>query len=148
MYERIRLTGTALAGLAFLWAAGPAWAQVYNPGAAYSRPVVSPYINLLRGTANGVNPAINYYGIVRPEIDFRRSLIGLQGQVTAEQQEIAAQEQYGVQPFTGHAAFFRNYSHYFPGGAGQNIAIGPRAGSTAPQRPATTSGAATSARGR
>jgi hypothetical protein len=145
MYERIGLTGTALAGLAFLWAAGPAWAQVYNPG-AYPRPVVSPYINLLRGN---VNPAINYYGIVRPEIDFRRSLIGLQGQLTAEQQAVAAQEQYGVQPFTGHATFFRNYSHYFAAPAGQNIAIGPRAGSTAPQRPATpTTQTAAPARGR
>lgn len=34
-----------------------------------SRPVISPYLNLFRGQANS-SPALNYYGIVRPQQQF------------------------------------------------------------------------------
>lgn len=42
-----------------------ATAQV--PGTDQRRPAFSPYLNLLRGG----NPVLNYYGIVRPEQEFR-----------------------------------------------------------------------------
>jgi hypothetical protein len=132
MQKRFLLTGAAVLGLLILTMASPVRAQVYNPGALYQRPVVSPYINLLRG---GGTPAINYYGIVRPEFEVYRSIRGLQQEAAAEQQAITSQEAYGVQPVTGHVTYFRNYSHYFAGG--QNVPIGPRQVS-ATQRPATT----------
>lgn len=37
------------------------------PGTDIRRPAFSPYLNLLRGG----NPVLNYYGIVRPEQEFR-----------------------------------------------------------------------------
>lgn len=38
--------------------------QVPGPG---SRPVVSPYVNLLRSS----DPTLNYYGLVQPQVEFR-----------------------------------------------------------------------------
>src|SRR5437588_5488695 len=73
-----------------------------------SPPVVSPYLSLVQ---RGQSPAINYYNIVRPDIEFRNSIQGLQQQVNTQ----AAQEQAtaGGLPFTGHGTVFMNYSHYF-----------------------------------
>src|SRR5262245_24899907 len=78
-------------------------------------PTFSPYLNLLRG---GTSPAINYYGIVRPEITFGNSLyqLGLQqnvlqGQALGNQgTELAAFTQL---PATGHATGFMTQSRYF-----------------------------------
>src|SRR5437660_8996673 len=73
-----------------------------NPG---RKPVVSPYINLLR---SGTDPGINYYGIVRPEIAFRNSINMVQDQqqqlVEANQQQTLAT--YMTLPTTGHASGF------------------------------------------
>ena len=53
--------------------------------APVTQPAVSPYINLLRRD----NPAyLNYYGLVRPEVEFRNSINLLQQQVTTNQQSI------------------------------------------------------------
>src|SRR6266849_4481527 len=41
-------------------------------------PGASPYLNLLR---SGSSQAVNYYGLVRPQTDFRNSIQGLQQQV-------------------------------------------------------------------
>src|SRR5438046_1979001 len=49
-------------------------------------PPYSPYLNLLRP---GANPAINYYGLVRPQQDFARSMQSIQGQLLNTQQAIA-----------------------------------------------------------
>jgi hypothetical protein len=74
------------------------------------RPPVSPYINLLR---RGGNPAINYYGLVRPQIEFSREIRRLdQDLATRGQQGRQFDEESGL-PTTGHAASFMNYSHYF-----------------------------------
>jgi len=40
--------------------------QVPGP---FGRPTVSPYINLLRGNS----PVLDYYGIVRPEVDYQQA---------------------------------------------------------------------------
>ena len=54
-----------------LQAQGPGPYTRPQTGNPYAQPVFSPYLNLLR---RGTNPAVNYYGLVRPEIDFRNSL--------------------------------------------------------------------------
>ena len=89
------------------------------PGNAYypsRQPAVSPYINLLR---SGNNPAINYYGIVRPEIALRNNLLQLQGQqaaTTTQQQDLAAAL---TLPPTGHVSGFQTQSRYFMTKGGQ-----------------------------
>src|SRR5205823_8814611 len=82
---------------------GPAKTQ---PGSF--RPPLSPYLNLLRGG----NPAINYYGLVRPEQQFTRSIEQLQMQGTAGP-VVAPLEGLQTLPYTGHPVRFVNYSHYY-----------------------------------
>jgi len=76
-----------------------------------TQPTFSPYLNLLRRDNSA---ALNYYGLVRPEIEFRNSLLGLQQQVTmnrmALNQEIDPAT--GL-PATGHTAYFLNLGGYF-----------------------------------
>lgn len=82
-----------------------------GPAAAVPRPAFSPYLNLLRA---GNAPALNYYGLVRPEVQFRQSILNLQGAVSANQQAIGTvqTEVEGV-PATGHPIQFLNYGGYF-----------------------------------
>lgn len=64
------------AAAAALTLSGPA-ARGQGP-AAVNRPPVSPYLNLLRGG----NPTfLNYYGLVRPQVDAQQAFQALQGQV-------------------------------------------------------------------
>lgn len=92
-------------GLA-LACSGSARAQ---PGAP--RPTFSPYLNLTRP---GGTPALNYYGLVRPELQFRQSIQNLQGAVTANQQVIGNLQTGGTGvPTTGHPTQFLNYGGYF-----------------------------------
>src|SRR6266571_9444294 len=69
-----------LTALALGLCTGSAQAQGYpgvsNPG---SRPAYSPYLNLLRRDTPLVN---NYFGQVRPQLDFRNSLQQLETQQT------------------------------------------------------------------
>src|SRR5262245_26793062 len=87
--------------------APPLGAGVFGP-----RPAVSPYLNLTRGGL----PAVNYFGLVRPQIETQQALQNLQQQI-----------QLGVNPLvnpganpqvltTGHSATFNNLSHYYPVG--------------------------------
>jgi hypothetical protein len=79
-----------------------------------SRPAaVSPYINLI-----GRNPVVNYFGIVRPELEAR----SIQQQQTQAIQTLGRQlqaaepnipDQWGL-PKTGHRSYFMNFSHYYP----------------------------------
>jgi hypothetical protein len=76
-------------------------------------PAVSPYLNLARGGL----PGINYYGLVRPEVEFRQSILGLRQDL----QQATLVPQLGVQPqqqllSTGHGAVFFNLGHYYPVG--------------------------------
>jgi hypothetical protein len=107
------------AALGFLVVLTPtvARAQAYvrpstNP---FQTPAVSPYLNLARGG----NPAINYYGVVRPQTQYGQSILQLQQQVAATQ-GVTATEAALALPTTGHPTRFFNYSHYFfsQGGAG------------------------------
>lgn len=111
--------------------AGAATAQPPAPvGPTPQRPPFSPYLNLLRG---GNSPALNYYGLVRPEEQFRQSIGNLQGQVAANQQAIGGlqADPSGV-PITGHPVYFLNYGGYFqntlggaPGGTNAARSVAP-----------------------
>jgi hypothetical protein len=110
-----------LAVLLTVLLARPAAAQgqfVQQPGVIgqppvnpFSRPPVSPYVNLFRGG----NPAINYYGLVRPE----QQQLQLQQQVLQQQQELRLAEAGGLGASnalplqTGHGARFNSYNQYF-----------------------------------
>ncbi len=50
----------------------------YSPPVVNTRPVVSPYLNL--NNRNGTNAAINYYGIVQPQIQNQQAIQQLQVQ--------------------------------------------------------------------
>ena len=77
-------------------------------------PPVSPYLNLLRP---GTSPGINYYGLVRPQVDFLNSVQALQSQFGYAQQ--AAGLPAGDLGTTGHPVFFLNYNAYFLNTTGQ-----------------------------
>src|SRR5436309_2486347 len=97
--NRHLLAGTLALGL---WiTVAPVQAQV--PG--YSPPV-SPYVNLRQGGATGINPGINYYGIVRPQLEFRNSIQQLQQQQSAFDQDLTSRDQSSLLPPTGHHVGF------------------------------------------
>jgi len=107
-----------LAALAF-WAyvsPGQALAQLGSYNRPYSpKPTLSPYLNMFQSG----NPAINYYGLVRPQIATSKSLQYLQQEITDQDQylmNMPTQNQQGQMPLpaTGHPVQFMNYSHYFP----------------------------------
>jgi hypothetical protein len=112
-----RLEKSVLAGwlLAFL-ASASGWCPTASAQVPFNRPtvnpfnppVVSPFLNLNRGG----NQAINYYGLVRPQLDTAAGLQQLQ-----RQQQVLAQtptpETVGGIPVTGHPAQFMSFSHYF-----------------------------------
>jgi hypothetical protein len=101
------------------FAPGTAHAQNYLPGTSgygpYSqanRPGFSPYLLL----PNSSNPAITYYGIIRPQISQGNSIQGLEYQ----QQALASSQQTGAAFYsanlpvpTGHATGFLNQQSYF-----------------------------------
>lgn len=82
--------------------------QPFNP---YRRPTISPYLNLARGGS----PAINYYGLVRPQIQTQAALNQVQQQLLDQQTQLN-QQQYGLTsgvPITGRPAGFMNHYGYF-----------------------------------
>jgi hypothetical protein len=110
-----------MAGLLVLLATGPAEAQpLTRPINPYTRPPVSPYLNLLRGG----NPAINYFGIVRPELEGIQMTQQL-GQLNPYG-PVPPVAPTGVLPVTGHVATFGNFSHYYYQNLGQTTPLGGR----------------------
>jgi hypothetical protein len=133
MKNFLRAAGVGL-GILAAFVGATAWAQVPGPYLNPSRrPAVSPYINLARPFSD---PAVNYYGIVRPEVGFRASLQQLQ-----QQEALLAQGQQdlttAILPPTGHMTGFQNQSKYF-------MTKGARAAATAP----TTAAPMPAAKGR
>jgi hypothetical protein len=106
-------TGVGLVILAF---AGMAQAQ-FPPGmppggymgpGGIPRPTTSPYLNLLgRG-----NPAVNYFGIVRPQQQLQGLISGMISGVsgTGASEDLADPE---LRRGTGHVVTFDNLSHYY-----------------------------------
>ena len=101
-------------------------AQPPVPGGGYYRPpAFSPYLNLLRA---GSSPAVNYYGIVRPQMLFRESIQNLSNQVNLNQQAIGNLATTGnALPVTGHPTQFMNLGGYFMSNSGTGMSA-PRAG--------------------
>ncbi len=64
-----------------------AFANARSP--AMSRPSISPYLNLLRQG----NPALNYYGLVKPEQEFRAANDQFRNQVGQVQQKLEQREE-------------------------------------------------------
>ena len=85
-----------------------------------SQPTFSPYLNLLR-TGNGSfgnSAAFNYYGLVRPQLDFQNNIAGLQNDVDLNRQALLNQNNQSnnnqLNTFsTGHSAVFLNTGGYF-----------------------------------
>jgi hypothetical protein len=76
----------------------------------FARPVVSPYLNLVRP---GASPGFNYATLVRPQQQFYSGMQQLGLQNTALQQNLTGFEATAFQPITGQRAQFMNYSRYF-----------------------------------
>lgn len=86
-----------------------------QPPLPYQTPAVSPYLSLFR---QGVPPAVSYFNIVRPQIDFNSSIIGLQQQTGLNRTAISDLQQQGnnsttTLPPTGFVPSFQNYRSYF-----------------------------------
>jgi hypothetical protein len=113
----------ALAGvLAWGWLAAPfAFAQFQGPIGGYTPPYTappafSPFLNLNRP---GTNPAINYYGLVQPQLQTRQQLSNLQYQQNALASGLGGgtplvTNQALPQSTTGHPVRYFDYSRYFP----------------------------------
>src|SRR5439155_25802818 len=103
--KQLIVAAIALLGILGLGTTNPATAQALRPFApGYGgNPAISPYLNLLqRG-----NPAVNYYGLVRPQQQYNASLNTLEQQVQASRVAQTASENANV-PATGHPIYFLN----------------------------------------
>jgi len=134
------------AALLVVLVAQPAQAQTqyFRPQTGpITNPVTSPYLNLLQ---RNVNPAISYYGIVRPQFEFRRDVLQLQGQLNTVTGDVATDQATLGLPVTGHPIQFLNLSHYYlnttgRGGSFPGRASGPTAqGYQTPVRPQAGAG--------
>jgi hypothetical protein len=115
----------ALGALVLVASAASAQPQV---GPVNRSPAVSPYLNLLRGDNS---PAVNYYGLVRPQMEFRSGLQDLQQQVSNNQ---AAISDLNAFPTTGHRTSFLNTGGYYSSRSrGTNFSGVPRIGGTKAQ---------------
>jgi hypothetical protein len=127
-----------LAVAAVCGSVGTVAAQPPSPIGAVAQPTFSPYLNLLRRE----NPTyLNYYGLVRPQQDFRQSLLTLRQDVNTYQSQVQSLSsgQTGL-PQTGHRTSFLNTMGYFmtmSGGPGNRQGI-PAA--TGPSGPAAAAG--------
>lgn len=132
----IRMKTGGLAVLLLAALPGAMRAQVLGPrvGTPSPAPTVSPYINFLR---NPNAPALNYYGLVRPQFQTNAGLQSLQQQLLfGSAAPVPGSEPAGDVLITGHAAAFMNYGGYFqsPIGAVQPARLTP----AAPSRPTTS----------
>jgi hypothetical protein len=66
-------------------------------------------LNLLQ---RGGTPAINYYGLVRPQLQYNTAINSLEQQVAQTRVAITAQESLNV-PTTGHQISFLTYQRFF-----------------------------------
>ncbi len=97
--------------------AGTSQAQVVRPRggpigvAPYQGPAVSPYVNLTR---SGSPAGVNYYGLVRPQIEFSNSIQQLQQDVATNREAVlTTSEAEANLPTTGHATGFMTQAKYF-----------------------------------
>lgn len=89
---------------------------------AGSRPSFSPYLNLLRG---GNSTLANYYGLVRPELAFRRADSELQSGIGQLRGDLnASRSRYNASnlPVSGHRVFFQSDLRGGPASVSQAMA--------------------------
>jgi hypothetical protein len=137
--KAVQVVGMWAASFSLLAVADEASAQPRGTRANYTPPpAVSPYLNLVR---RGTSPAINYYGIVRPELEFRNNIGILRNQVQENRQSISDLRSdlttVNELPATGHAVYFLNGGHPYFGQAGQSGAVGRSGSAGAIRRPTT-----------
>lgn len=105
-------TGVLFAVAVLACAGGRGSAQQPAPGVlGPQRPTFSPFLNLAR---RDVDPALNYYGIVRPQIATANALRSLQQQ--AAPSVLPTVNQPAVDPglpITGQPTYFLNTGGYF-----------------------------------
>lgn len=133
MKNFIAWSGFAVAIVSAVTQSSPAQGPPAPPVFPMNRPVISPYLNLLR---QGSSPANNYFNLVRPQIDFNNSINQLQRQTAANRSAIAGIEQstnqFGdsMRP-TGFVPQFLNQNSYFltyAGGGAMNQNTVPNRG--------------------
>lgn len=111
-----------------------------------NRPAVSPYINLLR---RGNSAGVNYFGLVRPEVDAQANFANQQAMINSNQTAIGNLQNAqaggplvtgGYAGFQTHLSYFQNLSGgggggfgaasfgQFGGGGGGNLMGGARGG--------------------
>ena len=106
---------TLLLATGFLLAGGGAASAQYSPYSPYSQPQVSPFLNVLRG---GNTPGGNYYGLVRPQLNYGAGIAGLQQQTQQNQLLITGLQTAGTSGqagaiTTGQPFGFQTYRGYF-----------------------------------
>ncbi len=100
-------------------------------------PTFSPYLNLNR---SGTQAGINYFGLVRPQLQTNQQLQNLQNQQALLANELGGGAIVPGQPVpvstTGHPVYYFDYARYFPlqglsnggGAGGGGYGGGPRGG--------------------
>jgi hypothetical protein len=91
-------------------------------------PGYSPYLNLARPG----NPGMNYYGLVRPEVEFRNNLQQLQRNTARLQTDLG--QATGGDLSTGHPSAFMYFGGYYSG-IGRGGLQGRSLPNTTPTRP-------------
>lgn len=76
------------------------------------RPTVSPYLNLYRNDLEGLP---TYQTLVRPQIQQQRVNQVQQTEIYQLRSQLATERAQQAQPLpqTGHASYYRYYSHYY-----------------------------------
>jgi hypothetical protein len=83
-----------------------------------NRPTFSPYLNLNRP---GAIPAINYYGLVRPQVTYNSAIQQLQqSTLDLQQQQREPTVISSELPATGHVTDFLTHRRYFLNRSGFN----------------------------
>jgi hypothetical protein len=120
-----------LASFLLLAAAGSASAQTPYQGQSpyqgtfgrpptnpYVQPAVSPYLNLVRP---GSPPGLNYYDLVRPQVETQNSLHDLREQVQAAHAYGVGNRENAAAPLTtGHPTYFGALGQHFGAGTPPN----------------------------
>ena len=107
--------------------AGRAQAQAPPP------PGYSPYLNLARPG----NAGINYYGLVRPQMEVRNDLLQLQRNTTRLQTDLT--QATGADLATGHPAGYMYFGGFYPGLGRGGIPARSIPATSPPARPPVTS---------
>jgi hypothetical protein len=108
----------------------------YGGYGGYNRPAVSPYLNLNRGG----DPAINYYGLVRPQLQYNRALQNVGNDINFLESNLAAAQAQQQPAQTGHgASFMTQYQYFMNNGGGRLPGNRPfgAGGIQTPQQPRT-----------